>query len=186
LELALCFFGPVEVDDMHSAQPVSEGAAMRFSWRGLILAPLLAPAIFSGLMAVGFDNNNPVLAFLFMMFLGCIVSYGSTIFLLLPSLYLLSLWRPLTGLNVCLLGFVLGAAAFVPITLMEWKASGPDSGPPTENPLVFLLRFAADPTTVIYPLAGLVTAGLYWWLATWGSGRGAPDLASPQRSGSSG
>jgi hypothetical protein len=167
---------------MHSAQPVLEGAAMRFSWRGLILAPLLAPAIFSALMAVGFDNNNPLLAFLFVMFLGCIISYGSTIFLLLPSLYLLSLWRPLTGLTVCVLGFVLGAAAFVPVTLMEWKASGPDSGPPTENPLVFLLRFAADPTTAIYPLAGLVTAGLYWWLATSGSGTPANNVSSPRES----
>ena len=139
---------------------------MKFSWRGLILAPLLMPAIFSGLLAVAFDNNNPVFAFLFVMVLGCIISYGSTIFLLLPSMFLLSLWRPLTGLNVCGLGLVLGAAAFVPVTLIEWKASGPDSGPPTENPLVFMLRFGADPTTVIYPVAGLVTAALYWWIAT--------------------
>jgi ABC-type branched-subunit amino acid transport system permease subunit len=148
---------------------------MQFSWRGVIVAPLLMPAIFSGLMAVGFDNNNPWLAFLFVLVLGCIVSYGSAIFLLLPSLYLLSLSRPLTGLNVCLLGFGLGAAVFVPITLMEWKASGPDSGPPTENPFVFLLRFAADPTTAIYPVAGLVTAALYWWLATWRRSRVAPE-----------
>ena len=156
---------------------------MQFSWRGLVLSPLPVPAIFSGLMAVGFDNNNPLLAFLFVMALGCIISYGSTIFLLLPSMYLLSLWRPLTGLNVCLLGLVLGAAVFVPITLMEWKASGPDSGPPTENPLVFMLRFGADPTTIIYPVAGLVTAALYWWLAMRRRGRVAPDFASPQRSG---
>lgn len=139
---------------------------MQFSWPGLILAPLLVPATFGGFMAVAADNNNPVLAFLFMTVLGCIISYGSTIFLLLPSMYLLSLWRPLSGLNVCALGLVLGAAVFVPVTLIEWKASGPDSGPPTENPVVFMLRFAADPTTAIYPVAGLVTAALYWWLAT--------------------
>jgi hypothetical protein len=158
---------------------------MQFSRRGLILAPLVVPAIFSGLMAVAFDNNNPVLAFLFVMALGCIISYGSTIFLLLPSVYLLSLWRPLTGLNVCLLGLVLGAAVFVPVTLIEWKSSGPDSGPPTENPLVFMLRFGADPTMAVYPVAGLVTAGLYWWLATRHGGRVAPDFTSPSRSGSS-
>jgi hypothetical protein len=156
---------------------------MQFSWRGLILAPLLVPAIFSGLMAAASDNNNPVLAFLFVMALGCIISYGSTIFLLLPSMYLLSLRRPLTGLNVCGLGLVLGAAVFVPITLIEWKASGPDSGPPTENPLAFMLRFGADPTTAIYPVAGLVTAGLYRWLAT--RRRFAPHFTSPPRSASS-
>jgi len=139
---------------------------MQFSWRGLILAPLPIPALFSALMAVASDNNSPVLAFLFVMVLGSIIAYGSTIFLLLPSMYLLSLCRPLSCLNVCALGLVLGAAVFVPITLIEWKASGPDSGPPTENPLVFMLRFGADPTTAIYPVAGLVTAGLYWWLTT--------------------
>jgi hypothetical protein len=155
---------------------------MQFSWRGLILAPLLVPAIFSGLMAAASDNNNPVLAFLFVMALGCIISYGSTIFLLLPSMYLLSLWRPLTGLSVCGLGLMLGAAVFVPVTLIEWKASGPDSGPPTENPLAFMLRFGADPTTAIYPVAGLVTAGLYWWLVK--RRRVAPHFASPQKSGS--
>jgi hypothetical protein len=144
---------------------------MQFSWRGLILAPLLMPALFSGFMAAAFDNNKPALAFLFVMFLGCIISYGSTIFILLPAMYLFSLWRPLTGLNVCGLGLVLGAAVFVPVTLIEWKASGPDSGPPTENPLVFMLRFGADPTTIIFPVAGLVTAGLYWWVATRRRGR---------------
>jgi hypothetical protein len=155
---------------------------MPFSWRGLVLAPLPVPAIFSGIMAVGFDNASPVGAFLFMMVLGCIISYGSTIFLLLPSMYLLSLLRPLTGLNVCLQGLVLGAMVFVPVTLIEWKSSGPDSGPPTENPLVFMLRFGADPTTLIFPVAGLVTAALYWWLLTRRRGRAAPDVTSQHRS----
>ena len=44
--------------------------------------------------------------------------------------------------------------------LMAWKSSGPDSGPPTENILVFFVRWAADPFTAIFPLAGLMTAGL--------------------------
>ena len=156
---------------------------MQFSWRGLIMAPLLVPAVFSAAMAAASDNNNPLLAFLFVMALGCIISYGSAIFLLLPLMYLLSLWRPLTGLNVCGLGLVLGAAVFVPVTLIEWKASGPDSGPPTENPLMFMLRFGADPTTAIYPVAGLVTAGLYWWLTT--RRRVAPHFTSRPISGSS-
>jgi hypothetical protein len=88
------------------------------------------------------------------------------IVLFLPSLFLFSLWRPLTGFRVCLLGLALGAAVFVPLTLMEWKSSGPDSGPPTESFLSFFVRWAADPLTAVYPLAGLITAGLYWWLAT--------------------
>jgi hypothetical protein len=149
---------------------------MQFSWRGLILAPLLVPAIFGAFMAVASDNNSPLFAFLFMTFLGCIVSYGSTIFLLLPSIYLLSRWRALTGPEVCLLGFVLGAVAFVLTTLQAWKSSGPDSGPPTENFLVFLWRWTADPMTAMFPVAGLVTAGLYWWLGTRHRGGVTPNF----------
>jgi hypothetical protein len=140
---------------------------MRFSWTGLILAPLLVPTIFSAAMLSSFHQSNPGLVFLILMVPSCVVSYGTTIFLFLPSLYLLSLWRPMTGLKVCLIGLVLGTLVFVPLTLLEWKSSGPDSGPPMESFLTFFLRWAADPLTAMYPLAGLVTSGLYWWLATW-------------------
>jgi hypothetical protein len=148
---------------------------MRFSWTGLILAPLLVPTIFSAAMLSSFDQSNPGLVFLILMVPSCVVSYGTTIFLFLPSLYLLSLWRPMTGLKVCLIGLALGTLVFVPLTLLEWKSSGPDSGPPTESFLTFFLRWAADPLTAMYPLAGLVTSGLYWWLATWRRGRPSPQ-----------
>ena len=139
---------------------------MRFSWTALILAPLLAPMIFCVAMLSFLQGSNPALLFLILMVPSCAISYGTTILLFLPSLYLLSLWRPMTGLKVCLLGFVLGTLVFVPLTMLEWKGSGPDSGPPTESFLTFFLRWAADPFTAIYPLAGLMTSGLYWWLAT--------------------
>ena len=138
-------------------------AGMRFSWTGLILAPLLAPVLFS---AVFVSSSWQLLESLILLGLGCIVSYGTTLFLFLPCLFLLSLWRPLTGFKVCLLGLVLGAAVFVPLTWMEWKSSGPDSGPPTESFLTFFVRWAADPFTAIFPLAGLITGAMYWWLGT--------------------
>lgn len=152
--------------------PIGE-ATMRFSWTGLILAPLLVPTIYSAAIVSLMDSRSALL-FLILMVAGCIISYGTTIFLFLPSLYLLSLWRPMTGLRVCLLGLVLGMLVFVPLTAMEWKGSRPDSGPPTESFLSFFLRWVADPLTAIYPVAGLMTAGFYWWLAT---RRGRP---SPQ------
>ena len=138
---------------------------MRFSWTGLILAPLFAPLVFCAVMGPLLTDGS-VLALLIMLVPSCVVSYGTTIFLFLPSLFLLSLWRPVTAVKACLLGLVLGAVVFVPLTLMLWKGSGPDSGPPTESYRVFFLRWAADPTTALCPLSGLVTAGLYWWLAT--------------------
>jgi hypothetical protein len=139
---------------------------MRFSWTGLILAPLLVPVLFSAAATSFLHGDRPALLFLILLAAGCIVSYGATIFLFLPCLFLLSLWKPMTGLKTCLLGLVLGAAVFVPLTWMQWKGSGPDSGPPTESFLAFFARWAADPLTAICPLAGLITAALYWWLAT--------------------
>ena len=153
---------------------------MRFSWTGLILAPLLVPLILSAALLSFFQGDRPVLLFLILLVPSCVVSYGTTIFLFLPSLFLLSLWRPMTGVKACLLGLVLGAVVFVPLTLLEWKSSGPDSGPPTENFWVFFLRWAADPTTAIFPMAGLATAGLYWWLGTWRRDSRSPDVTSPQ------
>lgn len=145
---------------------------MRFSWTGMILAPLLVPLIISAALTGLMQGGRPGLLFLLLLVTGCIVSYGTTLFLFLPCLYLLSFWwRPMTGFKVCALGLVLGAATFVPVTLMEWKGSGPDSGPPVESFLSFSVRWAADPLTAIYPLAGLMTAGLYWWLGTWRRGR---------------
>jgi hypothetical protein len=88
---------------------------MRFSWTGLILAPLPLPLIFSILF---WNASAPILSFLFPMILGSVISYGTTMFLFLPALFLLSVCRPLTTLNVCLLGLVLGAAVYVPVTLM--------------------------------------------------------------------
>ena len=75
---------------------------MRFSWTGLILAPLLLPVIFAVLLS-SFQGQRPVLSFLVLLIPGCIVSYGTTIFLFLPCLFLLSLWRPMTTFKVCLL-----------------------------------------------------------------------------------
>jgi hypothetical protein len=137
---------------------------MRFTWTALILAPLLVPAILS--VAMLNFTGNVVLQFLILMIPGCVVSYGSTIFLLLPALYLLSLWRPLTGWKVCLAGALLGVLVFVPLSVMAWGSSGPDSGPPTESFVTFFLRWIADPFVAVFPLAGLMTSGLYWWLAT--------------------
>ncbi len=140
---------------------------MRFSWTGLILAPLLVPFIASLVTAPLLTSEGPVvLPFLILLIPACMISYGTTIVLFLPALFLLSLWRPLTGLIAAALGFVLGAAVIVPVTLLAWKASGPDSGPPAEPFWEFFPRWAADPFMLIFPVAGLVTAGLYWWVAT--------------------
>jgi hypothetical protein len=104
---------------------------MRFSWKGLLLAPLLFPALFSlvfvGPTVLGSLHGLEVLVpFLIVLVPGCVVSYGATVFLLLPSLYVLSQWRPLNWAGICLMGAVLGLLMFVPVTALVWKSSGPD------------------------------------------------------------
>ena len=139
---------------------------MRFSWTGLLLAALLAPALLSTALTSFFGDDHLVLSLLILLVPGCIISYGTTILLFLPSMFFLSRCRPMTGFTVCLLGLVLGMAVHVPVTWVAWGASGPDSGSPTESFFSFFLHWSADPMTAVYPFAGVVTAGTYWWLGT--------------------
>jgi hypothetical protein len=147
--------------------------AMRFSWTGLLLAPLAVPLIACAVMAplLKSDEASVVLPFLILLIPACVIAYAMTIFVFLPSLFLLSLWRPLTGRMVSALGFFLGVAVILPVTWLAWKTSGPDSGPPAESFLTFFPRWATDPLMLFFPIAGLVTAALYWWLGTRRSSR---------------
>ena len=54
--------------------------------------------------------------------------------------------------------------AFIALSVIAWWGSGPNSGPPIESFAGFIRHWLEDPFVVVFPLAGLVTAGLYWWL----------------------
>jgi len=112
--------------------------------------------------------SGSLIAFLLLFVIGSFVSYSVTIFVFLPCLYALSRVRTMTGITTSILGLPLGMAAYIPWTLIEWKSSGPDSGPPTENYLSFLLRWDFDPFTLVFLPAGLITAALYWRLSNRG------------------
>jgi hypothetical protein len=136
---------------------------MRFSWRGLLIAPAVVPAIVGIAAAILLGGASPIL-FLLTFVIGSIVSYPVAIFVFLPSLYVLSRIRTMTGVTTSILGLALGMAAYIPWTVIEWKSSGTDSGPPTESYLSFVLRWDFDPLTLVFVPAGLVTAAIYWWL----------------------
>jgi len=138
---------------------------MQFSWRGLLIAPAVMPTIV-GITAAILLGGGSIVLFLLTFVIGSIVSYSVTIFVFLPSLYALSRIRPMTGVTTSLLGLVLGMAAYIPWTWIEWSSSGPDSGPPTESYLAFLLRWDFDPLTLVFLPAGLITAGTYWWVGS--------------------
>jgi hypothetical protein len=137
---------------------------MRFTWKGLLLAPLVVPVLLSAGLLGLLSGGWPALGFLILLVPGCVISYITTIFLFLPCLFLLSRLWVMTGVTVCLLGLVLGAAMHVPITFVVWGSSSPDSGPPVESFLPFFMHWSADPLTAIFPVAGLITAGAYWRL----------------------
>jgi hypothetical protein len=140
---------------------------MYFSWRGLLLAPLPVPLIACAVMAPLLRGDGPVvLTFLILLIPACVIAYATTIFVFLPGLFLLSLWRPLTGWMACALGFLLGTAVFVPVTWLAWDTGGPNSGPMAEPFSVFFPRWATEPFMLFFPVAGLVTAAVYWWLGT--------------------
>jgi hypothetical protein len=140
---------------------------MHFSWKALLVAPLILPLIGSLFAAPLMRGDGPIiLTFLTLLVLCCVISYGTMLLLFLPALLLLSLMRPLTRLNVHALGALLGVVVIVPFTLFAWATSGPDSGPPSESVLTFFVRWVLDPFMLFFPAAGLVTAALYWWLAT--------------------
>jgi hypothetical protein len=61
---------------------------------------------------------------------------------------------------------VLGAAVVVPVARLAWATGGPNSGPLPEDFWVFFAGWLTEPFMLFYPLCGLVTAGLYWWLGT--------------------
>jgi hypothetical protein len=141
---------------------------MHFSWKGFWLAPLVMPVIGCAIMAPVIGNPGLAIigAFLLLMVAACVISYGSMLFLFLPSLFLLSRLTPVTRWMVCLLGFLIGAVVFLPVARLAWATGGPNSGPMQEEFWGFFAGWLTEPFMLFYPLGGLVTAWLYWWFGT--------------------
>jgi len=141
---------------------------MHFSWKGLLLAPLPVPLIASAFMAPVLGNPGlaTIAAFFLLMVPASVISYGATLFLFLPLLFVLSLLTSVSRWMVWLLGLLIGAAVFVPVARLAWATGGPNSGPMTEDFPVFFAGWLTEPFMLFYPVGGLVTAGLYWWFGT--------------------
>ena len=146
---------------------VAQGSkTMRFSWTALILAPLPVPLVLSIFFEMTSPGRGPILSFLFFFVLGSVLSYGTTIFIFLPCLFLLSKLTPLTVYLTGILGIVPGFLMYLPVTWQMYLSSGVDSGPP-EGTFADYLRhheFEWDLWALI--LAGLLTALLYWYLTS--------------------
>jgi 4-hydroxybenzoate polyprenyltransferase len=139
---------------------------MKFSWKGLVLAPLAVPLVYSALFELSTPGRSPILGFLFFFVLGSIVSYAATTCLLLPSLFLVSRLTPLTARLTCLVGTVLGVVVYLPVTWQFYLASGDDSGPPQGSFGEYFRRDLSGGVVWAFLVAGLVTAVLYWFLVS--------------------
>jgi hypothetical protein len=62
------------------------------------------------------------------------------------------------------LGILIGAAVYLPLTWQTYMSSGPDSGPPQGGYFNFLAGSWNDPITFAFPLCGLLTAMFFWLL----------------------
>ncbi len=137
---------------------------MKFSWKALSLAPLLMPFLYSmALVIILLPSGSPLLFFLIMFGLGSLFSYAVTIFLFLPGLFLISRFTPLTTRWVAILGTVLGSVAYLPVVWQTFLASGDNSGPPSGSFADHLWTSLFEPITWAFPVAGLVTALVYWF-----------------------
>jgi len=110
-------------------------------------------------------NEHPIYGFLFCFILGSAFSYGTTLFLFLPCLFLLSRLTPLTAGRTCLLGMMVGGLMLLPVDWVMWTSSGVDSGPPQSSFGVYCLQQGFDPIDWAFLVGGLVTATFYWFLA---------------------
>jgi hypothetical protein len=139
--------------------------SINLSWKALILAPLPIPLIYGALLTISFPGKNPFAAFLFFSALGCVLSYGITIFLFLPCFFVVSWFIRLTVSLTGLLGTTLGLLVYVPFIWQSYHASGDDSGPPQITFGEYLRQHAFEWDFWAFLVAGLVTAMLYWFLS---------------------
>jgi hypothetical protein len=146
----------VEEDNM--TQATNRG--MRFSWKALILAPLIVPFVYGALLTIFSPGAGPFFSLLFFAALGCVLSYGVMLVLFLPCLIVLSRVVTLTAGLTGLLGTALGLFVYGPVIWVNYRSSGDDSGPPVITFGEYLYRHAFD--SDFWPL---VIAGLVWFLA---------------------
>ena len=136
---------------------------MRFSWKAIILAPLPVPLIASLVLAMA-PSQSRFQAFLFFFALGCVFSYGVSLALFLPSLFVLSRFTRLTAWLTGLVGMLLGMAVYLPVGWQSYLITGDNSGPPTGSFAHYLWHNSWSESWLFY-LGGLLTATVYWLLA---------------------
>lgn len=150
---------------------------MRISWKSILLAPLVIPVLYSAAIPFLEESRNPAAAFLIFFVLGSVFSCGATVFVLLPGLFVVSRFTPLTPWLTGLVGTVLGGRLYLPVVWQSYLSSGDNSGPPPGTFVQYLRRSGCGTDLLAFLAAGLVTALLYWFLSRQPTQRNAEPTA---------
>lgn len=128
------------------------------------MAPWPVPLGTSAILVMGSPGRDPSFGFLLFSGLGAVIGYLGTAALVV-TLHFVARARPVTRLVSAVTGTLLAALGYLPFIWMNWKSSGPDSGPPIVGFFSYFLRNWNDPFLVVFLTGGLITALLYDLLA---------------------
>jgi hypothetical protein len=138
---------------------------MAFSWKALVLAPLPVTLVLSALFIFVSPGRNIAVSILVFWLIGLVLAYGIEIFIFVPALYLLTRVVAPAAWPVGLVGTVVGYAAYLSTLWVSYHSSGRNSGPPSGRFETYLQQNAFSWECIIFLIAGLATALIYWRLA---------------------
>ena len=96
--------------------------------RAFLLAPWPVPLGASAILVIGSPGRDPLFGFLLFSGLGAVIGYLGTAALVV-TLHFVAQARPVTRLVSAVTGTLLAGLGYLPFIWMNWKSSGPDSGP---------------------------------------------------------
>lgn len=128
------------------------------SWLGFLVAPAPGLLCFAALLTPG--SSKPLAAFAVMLLLGLPVAVTGTA-AFVTCFHLLDRLRPISRVTSAALGPGLAALLYFPILWVNWKSSGPDSGPPTETIWAYAAHDLNDWLVYWLLVSGIATAAVY-------------------------
>jgi hypothetical protein len=133
-----------------------------FSFKALLLAPLAVPLIYAAVFSFeAKTSSNQLALFAVCAVFGLVISASGTVALAAALLLTARLFQPAGRLVVASAGVVLAGLGYLAFAWINYKSSGPDSGPPEGTFTAFLLRPEDWWAPVTFLVAGLVNALLY-------------------------
>ncbi len=143
---------------------VENSRRLPFSLPAFLFAPWPVPLVCSALLAFRGDGRAAVAFFFICLAVSLIISYLGTAALVV-CLHFVAQARPVTRAVSAVAGILLAALSYLPFLYLMWSSSGPDSGPPVDSFLSYLLRGWDDPFGLVFLAGGLVAAVTYDTLA---------------------